>query len=100
LVEKKLDSKKNILTPQNLTRYRAVLHFMRFQQGKIINQSRKQLAYSTAIGFWKGWYFTKKLITWELLLLRGIDIPEGKQGCFAKSKSWFNDEKVMLYIRE
>ena len=27
-------------------------------------------------------------------------IAEGKQGCFGKTKSWFDDERVKLTVRE
>jgi hypothetical protein len=37
-----------------------------------------------------------KLVTWELMILRGLDIPEGKQSCYAKTRSWFSDEGVFL----
>jgi hypothetical protein len=30
------------------------------------------------------------------MVLQGLDIPEGKQGCFAKTRSWLNDEGVLL----
>jgi hypothetical protein len=33
------------------------------------------------------------------MVLRGLDIAEGKQGCFAKTRSWLNDEGVLLHAR-
>jgi hypothetical protein len=58
----------------------------------MVGDSRRSIAYTIALNFWKGLYFARKLVTWELMLLRSLDIPEGKQGCFAKTRSWLNDE--------
>ena len=37
------------------------------------------------------------MVTWEFLILDG---EEGKKGCFAKIRSWLNDEEVFLPVEE
>ena len=43
---------------------------------------------------------SEKLISWEISWKKSRIIPEGKQGCFQKIKSWLTDEGVELAIRE
>lgn len=47
-----------------------------------------------------GIYFARKIVSWEICWREKGDIPEGRQGCFAKTWSWFNDEGVEVAIRE
>jgi hypothetical protein len=39
-------------------------------------------------------------VEWERTWIQERTISEGKQGCFAKTFSWFNDEGVQLAVRE
>ena len=48
----------------------------------------------------KGLYFSRKIVTWELQWIREGKIEEGRQGCFTKTRSWFNDEGVQLAVRQ
>jgi hypothetical protein len=99
-LEKKIVSKKTLLTGQNLTRHRAVLAFLNLQASKQLGETRIGLAHQVARCFKRGWYFARKIITWELTWIKERTIEEGKQGCWAKVKSWFNDEGVQLAVRE
>ncbi len=47
----------------------------------------------------KGVYFARKIVSWENQWLKNQEIILGKQGCFAKSFSWYNDEGIQLEIR-
>ena len=102
-LEKKLKSKRTQLTKQNQTSHLAVLQFMNYQErmqesGK--RESRADMALSVSRCFNRGKWFAKKLVSWERSWIDERCIPDGKQGCFTKSKSWFNDEGVMLAARE
>jgi hypothetical protein len=99
-IDKKLNSKKMTLSPQTIVRYEAVKKNFHEKTVVMVGDSRRSIAYTTALSFWKGWYFVRKLVTWGLMVLRGLDIPEGEQGCFAKTRSWLNDEGVLLHARE
>lgn len=99
----KLKSKRAQLTGQNLTRHLAVLQFMNYAEQmkeKDQRESRAAMALTVARCFNRGKTFSEKLVSWERGWIRERQIPEGKQGCFSKSKSWFNDEGVMLAARE
>lgn len=101
---KKLKSKGiQAVTGQYHTRHLAVLQFMNYQErirkgGQ--NESRANMALNVSHCFNRGKWFAEKLVTWERMWIEDRQIPNGKQGCFAKSKSWFNDEGVMLAARE
>jgi hypothetical protein len=73
---------------------------MERQQVVMVGNSRRSIAYTIGLSFGKGWCFARKLVTWEPMILRGLDIPEGKQESFAKTRSWLNDEGVLLHARE
>lgn len=45
-------------------------------------------------------YFARRIVSWEIEWVDGRLIPEGKRGCFAKTRSWFNDEGVQQAIRD
>lgn len=104
-LEKKLSSKKSGLNGQDLTRHRAVLQFLRYQRSeKKLHESpvsRKkmtwmEMAMQIAWCFSRGKWYAEKLISWERRWLACLEIPMGKQGCFVKTESWFNNEGVML----
>jgi hypothetical protein len=102
-LEKKLKSKRTQMTKQNHTRHLAVLQFMNYQeqiQESSQRESRAVMAMNVSRCFNRGHYFAKKLVTWERSWIDKRCIPNGKQGCFTKTKSWFNDEGVMLAARE
>ena len=99
-LKKKINSKKSTLTGQNLTRHQAVLAFLYIQQSKRLGETRSQLAYSVARCFNRGWYFARRIITWELTWIKERIIEEGKRGCFSKVRSWLNDEGVQLAVRK
>jgi hypothetical protein len=58
------------------------------------------MSYAVARCFGRGLYFARKVVQWELQWMRGEKIEEGKQGCFTKTSSWFDDEGVQLAVRE
>lgn len=99
-LEKKLKSRLTSLTGQNLLRHNAVLKFLHVQKSRRIVETKIELASMVARCFNRGKYFAEKLITWERCWVRSREIPEGKQGCFQKTQSWFNDETVQLVVRE
>ena len=99
-LQQKLKSKKSMLEGQNLTRHRAVLQLLNITQMKKDGETREDLSYSVARGFNRGKYFARRIIEWEGIWIRERYIPEGKQGCFAKSFSWYNDEGVQIAVRE
>ena len=99
-LEKKLRSKKTALAVQNLTRHRAVLALLYTTQARKEGETREQLSYQVSRSFNKGVYFSRKLVEWEGTCIRHRLIPEGKQGCHAKTSSWFNDEGVQIAVRE
>jgi hypothetical protein len=73
-IDKKLNPKKTTLSPQTVIRYEAVKSFMKRQRVVMVGDSRRSIAYTIALSFGKGWYFASKLVTWELMVLRGLDI--------------------------
>ena len=99
-LEKKLRSKKTRLEGQNLTRHRAVLALLYTTQSRQGGDTREDLSYHVARAFNKGVYFSRKVVEWENMWIRERKIPEGKQGCFGKTSSWFNDEGVQIAVRE
>ena len=99
-LEKKLRSKKTVLEGQNLTRHRAVLALLYMTQSRQTGDTREELSYQVARAFNKGLYFARRVVEWEGLWIRERNIPEGRQGCFAKVFSWFNDEGVQIAVRE
>jgi hypothetical protein len=99
-LEKKLQSKRIGLTGQNETRHRAVLQFLRLQKYCQKGETRATMALNVARCFDRGRWFAEKLIGWEIKWKQTRTIPEGRQGCFQKTKSWFNDEGVELAVRE
>jgi hypothetical protein len=89
-IDKKLNSKKT-LSPQTIVRYEGVKSFMKRQRVVMVEVSRRSIAYTVAPSFGKGWYFAPKLVTWELMVLRGLDILERKlleKGTCAISIDW------------
>jgi hypothetical protein len=102
-LKKKLASKKVALKGQNATRHRAVLQFLYHQhrleeEGSF--QTRLQISQAVAKSFNRGKWFAEKIVTWERTWISSRYIQEGKQGCYLKTKSWFNDEGVLLSARE
>ena len=47
----------------------------------------------------KGLNLAQKLVTWEQQWLKEEGIEEGRRGCFAKLRSWFNGEGFQLAAR-
>lgn len=99
-LEKLLASKKASPDGQNRIRHEAVLHFLRLQQSRKGKESRADLAMTVARCFHRGKYFAEKIVSWERTWILSREIEKGRQGCFQKTKSWFNDEGVMLAVRE
>jgi hypothetical protein len=111
-LEKKLAPKKSGLKGQDLTRHRAVLQFLFYQrsekrqrEGNSVlsgkgKMTRMEMAMQVARCFSRGKFYAEKLISWERKWLASQDIPLGKQSCFVKTESWFNDEGVMLAARK
>ncbi|RPA99707.1 hypothetical protein L873DRAFT_1767021 [Choiromyces venosus 120613-1] len=99
-LKKKINSTKSRLQGQNLSRHQAVLAFLCIQQKKQAGETRRQLAFFVARCFNRGWYFARKIVTWELSWVQERIIDEGRRGCFAKVRSWLNDEGVELAVRE
>lgn len=100
LLEKKLRSKKTVdMLPQNIIRHQAVL-FFKVQNRRKLGETREEMAQVVARCFGKGLYFAQKVVTWELQWIREGKIEEGRRGCYAKTRSWFNDEGVQLAVRE
>lgn len=99
-IERKLSDKKLILNKQTVVRYQAVAAFLRVQQGKQLEEKRIDMAKMVARCFGKGIYFARKIITWEIEWMRDNLISEGRRGCFAKTRSWFNDEGVQQAVRD
>lgn len=58
------------------------------------------MALNVAKCFNRGKWFTEKLASWEISWKKDRTIPEGKQGCFQRIKSWFADEGVELAVWE
>lgn len=89
---------------QNRVRHEAVLAFLKAQKTAIDKsrpEPRIQIATKVSrYGFDRDIYFARKIVKWELEWRRFRQIPEGKKGCFAKTRSWFNDEGVELAVRE
>ena len=98
-----LKSKRTQMTKQNYNRHLAVLHFMNYRE-QILESGKQEPRLVTALNvsrcFGRGEWYAKKVITWEKKWIEERCIPEGMQGRFAKSKSWFNDEGVKLAARE
>jgi hypothetical protein len=101
-IQKKIHNKKEALAmnAQNLMRHEAVLAFLHIQKSKKLGETREYLALQVARCFGKGIYFARRIVTWEGDWLRDREIPEGKRGCFSKTKSWFKDEGVEQAVRE
>src|SRR3978361_110198 len=58
------------------------------------------MALSVARHYGRGLYLAQKIVTWERQWLEHEEIEEGRQGCFAKTRSWFDDEGVQLAVRD
>jgi hypothetical protein len=58
------------------------------------------MAFNVARYHGHGTYFARKIVKWELQFLKGEEVAHGKKGCHAKTRSWFNDEGVLLAARE
>lgn len=99
-LEKKLRSKKTVLEGQNFTRHRAVLALLYMTRTRKGGDTREELSCHVARTFNKGLYFARRVVEWEGIWMRERKIPEGKQGCFVKTFSWYNDEGVQLAVRE
>jgi hypothetical protein len=100
LLEKKIESKKEVMNKQTAIRHRAVLVFLQLQLKPLHGETREQMSFTVARTFGRGVYFARKLVTWENEWMKGGRIEEGKKGCFVKTKSWFNDEGVQLAVWE
>ncbi|KAA8907993.1 hypothetical protein FN846DRAFT_1021166 [Sphaerosporella brunnea] len=98
-IKKKIESKKG-MNGQNLMRHQAVLGFLQIQRAKKLGESREHLALQVARCFGKGIYFARRIVSWEREWLEDGAIPEGKRGCYTKTKSWFKDEGVEQAVRE
>ena len=99
-MEQLLKSKEISMLPQNLERHRAVLAFLRVQQSRQRGETREEMAFNVARCFGRGLYFARKIISYELVWMNSQKIDEGKRGCHSKTRSWFNDEGVLLAARE
>ena len=101
-MKKKLKSREIRNTPrnQNLTCQEAVLHFMQMSLRRGHVEAREKMAMQVANCFGKGAYFARKIVQWEGTWIRDRKIEEGRQGCYSKVQSWFNDEGVHLAVRE
>jgi hypothetical protein len=73
---------------------------MYLQRSKQLVQTRATMATIIAHTSNRGTYFACKIVTWEISWLKHGFIEEGRQGCFTKTCSWFNDEGVMLNVQE
>lgn len=99
-LERKLTSKKVSLNGQNRMRHEAVLRFLHLQTTCTSKKTREELALNIANSYSRGTYFARKLISWERTWFASQTIDEGKKGCYQKTSSWFNDEGVLLAVRE
>ena len=91
---------KQTLVGQNLARHQAVLGFLKTQMSRKGGETREQMALYIARSHCRGLYFARKIIAWERSWLSSRHIEEGRKGCYAKTKSWLNDEGVQLAVRE
>ena len=98
-LEKKISSKTTNLQGQDLTCHRAVLSFLKIQI-RNPDHTRKKTTRRVAECYGRGFYVSKKIVTWEIQWMTKRCIEEGKQGCHTKSHSWFNDEGVQLAVCE
>ena len=98
-LEKKLQSKTMGLTGQNRARHHAVLKFL-YQKFRQDGETRQSMALSVARCFNRGKWFAEKLVSWGISWRKNCTIPEGKQECFQKIKSWLADEGVELAVWE
>jgi hypothetical protein len=99
-IKKKIESKKAGMNGQNLMRHQAVFAFLQIQRAKKLGETREHLALQVARCFGKGIYFARRIVTWEREWLEDGAIPEGRRGCYTKTKSWFKDEGVEQAVRE
>ena len=101
-MKKKLKSKEVQKTwrNQDITRHEAVLHFMQLSLRRGHIDTREKMALQVANCFGKGVYFARKIVQWEGTWIRSREIEEGRQGCYSKVQSWFNDEGVHLAVPE
>ena len=99
-LEKTLRSKTVDLTRQNRTRHQAVLKFLYYQRCRQDGETRQGVALSVAGCFNRGKWFAEQPVSWEISWRKNRTIPEGKQGCFQRIKSWLADEGAELAVRE
>lgn len=99
-LEKKISRKSSQLSGQDLVRHRAVLSYLKIQRVRTKDETRKSLAFVVARCYGRRSYFARRLIIWEKTWIAELKIEEGRQGCFAKIKSWLNDEGVALAARD
>jgi len=99
-LNRKINSKTHGLNEQNLSRHRLVLAFLHVQIKKRDDRNRKEMAFEVAKCCGRGQYMARKIICWERDWMDHRKIPEGNQGCYVKSSSWFNDEGVEAAVRE
>ena len=102
-LEKRLRSKRFIVNGQTNTRYQAVRMFMNRQIAHIEKSrkfTRKATALEVAEALGKGSKFARCLVSWEIEWLRWQTIPEGRRGQHTKVMSVFDDEDVLLFVRE
>jgi hypothetical protein len=84
----------------NLNCHRSVLACFYIQPSKQPGETRSSMTTIFANTFNRGTYFACKIVTWEISWLKNGFIDEGRQGCFAKTRSWVDDKGVMLHVRE
>ena len=102
-LQRKLTSQKVNLSGQDKTRHDAVLRFMLLQQSnekRQVESTRLAMSQTVAACFSHGACFAKRIVTWERTWRAEREIAESRQGLHAKVMSWFDDEDVMLAVRE
>jgi hypothetical protein len=102
-IQKALKSKKDSvlsLQGQNRTRHEAVLQLMKLSCARGSAKPSHDMALTVAECYMKGPYFARKILQWTRRWILERKIEEGRQGCFSKTASWFNDEGVHLAIRD
>lgn len=101
-LKKRIESKDNILAGQNLHRHQAVLGFLHLQLKDSAGNSgktRAELSQTAAMAFGCGTGLARRIVQWERSWISERKIETGKRGCHEKIKSLFNDEGVLLAVR-
>jgi hypothetical protein len=87
-------------TAAALTRHYAVYSLLRRTENRKEAETRLDVAMDVARNYGKGVYFARAVVSWENAWIASRTIPQGEQGRHGKTSSWFNDEGVMLAVRE